>query len=155
MNKNNHFRNFNNSSNDVNIFHKFSFAASIVHNIAFLRNCNYGEKNQLFKTFVKNANLFVYVVAQFHETFLIFDKNDCVSSQNNVSKTNIKILSNQFDFFHFGYIFYSFNKINNIAKINVLVDMLYKIFDNNEFVIIHWIEEINFFSVLTIFIAGY
>ena len=99
---------------------------------------------------MKNTNLFVNVSVESNQSFLIFNKYNSILSESDIAKTNIKILSKQFDVFYFCYIFNAFDKINNVTKINVFVNIFNKIINNRRFVIIHKIKKINFVDVLTI-----
>ena len=59
-------------------------------------------------------------------------------------------MSKQFNIFYFCYIFDAFDKINNVTKINVFVNIFYKIINNRRFIVIHKIEKINFVDILSI-----
>ena len=81
---------------------------------------------------------------------MIFNKYNSVLNENNTSKANIKILLKQFNLFYFGYVFDAFNKINNVTKVNVFVNILDKIINNRRFIVIHKIEKVNFVDISTI-----
>ena len=99
---------------------------------------------------MKNTSLFVDIGTQFHKPFLIFDEYSGISSQNDVSKANIKILLKQFDAFYFRYVFDTFDKVDNVTKINVFVSMFNKVISSRRFVIIHKIKKVNFVDVSAI-----
>ena len=56
----------------------------------------------------------------------------------------------QLDIFYFCYIFNAFDKVNNVTKINIFVNIFYKVINNRRFIVIHKIEKVNFIDILTI-----